>query len=142
MTDNTNNKRYSVEEQLQQQGAAPRVPVHNMEQNIVDPTPTKSNNNSNNLNRSKTVRANLGSAGSKMRGLFGGGGNKNKKEKERRMTTSATDENGFMTRPILSSSVSYGPGSEFQQAQNMIKGKLIFCEKKKGAYGLLLHTHT
>jgi hypothetical protein len=116
-------KRYSLEDSAAP--GAPRVPIHNMEQQQQLPTDPTPNTTKSNISRSKTVR-NLGSAGSKMRGLFGVGGGK-KKEKERRMTTSSTDENGFMTRPILSTSASYGPGSELQaqaQAQSAIKGKI------------------
>lgn len=105
------NKRYSLEE------SGPRVLSHDMNHPPLDisPTPSKS------IHRSKTVR-NLNSAGSKMRGLFK---SKNKDSapppttSNRRMTTS--DENGFVTRPTLATSASYGPGTE-QQHQ---KGKFL-----------------
>lgn len=100
----TDINRYSMEE------TAPKVPLHDNNNNAppldISPTPSKS------IHRSKTVR-NLNSAGNKMRGLFK---TKNKESSNittsgtRRMTT--TDENGFITRPILSTSVSYGPGNE------------------------------
>lgn len=94
-------KRQSLEE------TGPRVPVH--EELDISPTPSKS------VHRSKTVR-NLG----KVRGFFKP---KNKEStppptQARRMTTNA-DENGFVTRPVLSTSVSYGAeqqkGSVFEE---------------------------
>lgn len=108
---------------------APKVPVHENNNTAlpldISPTPSKS------VHRSKTVR-NLNSAGNKMRGLFK---SKNKESSNlptsnRRMTT--TDDNGFISRPILSTSVSYSPGSEnttqhHGQTFSHQKGNNIFC---------------
>lgn len=99
-------KRQSLEE------LGPRVPTHEMNNQPLDisPTPSKS------IHRSKTVR-NLNSAGSKMRGLFKSKNKEVPPTSNRRMTTS--DENGFITRPILSTSASYGPGTEHHQKGNL-----------------------
>lgn len=89
-------KRYSLED------SAPQVPLHEQTNQSLDisPTPSKS------IHRSKTVR-NINSAGNKMKNLFKS--KNNTKENNKQITT---DENGFITRPILSSSASYGPGND------------------------------
>lgn len=102
--------RYSLEDQQQQQ--PPQVPSH--EAFDISPTPSKS------VHRSKTVR-NLNSAGSKMRGLFKTKNTKNK-ESSTSSNSSGDDNTGFLTRPILSTSASYGPASasdnfHYQQQQ-------------------------
>lgn len=98
----TDINRYSLEDSA----AAPQVPAHNIAQAPsmdISPTPSKS------IQRSKTVR-NLNSAGNKMKGLFK---SKNKDSNNTQTIKKVTsDENGFITRPILSSSASYGPGSD------------------------------
>lgn len=99
--------RYSLEDQqqkpysAQQQQQPPQVPSH--EPFDISPTPSKS------VHRSKTVR-NLNSAGSKMRGLFKTKNTKNK-ESSTSSNSSGDDNTGFMTRPILATSASYGPTS-------------------------------
>ena len=99
----TDFKRYSLED------SAPQPPVHDNNQTppILDisPTPSKS------IHRSKTVR-NLNSAGNKMKGLFKTKNKDTNNANKSKNPVTITDENGFMTRPILSSSVSYGPGTE------------------------------
>lgn len=111
--------RYSLEDQQQQQTYSaqqqqqpPQVPSH--EAFDISPTPSKS------VHRSKTVR-NLNSAGSKMRGLFKTKNTKNK-ESSTSSNSSGDDNTGFLTRPILSTSASYGPTSasdnfHYQQQQ-------------------------
>lgn len=104
----TDINRYSLED-----SAAPQLPEHNSSAQPpnmdISPTPSKS------IQRSKTVR-NLNSAGNKMKGFFKSKNNKESSNNSDKQTNSkevvTTDQNGFMTRPILSSSASYGPGSE------------------------------
>ncbi|KAI8975315.1 hypothetical protein BDF20DRAFT_877948 [Mycotypha africana] len=90
----------------------PQIPAHEEQINLNDiaPQPSKSS-----LHRSKTVR-NLGSAGSKMRGLF----KSSKKDKKASIIALPTQSTGDLTasngnnsnhRPGLTSSASYGSNS-------------------------------
>lgn len=88
--------------QQQQQQQPPQVPSH--EPFDISPTPSKS------VHRSKTVR-NLNSAGSKMRGLFKTKNSKNKESSTSSNSSGDDNNTGFMTRPILATSASYGPTS-------------------------------
>ncbi|KAI7900244.1 uncharacterized protein BX663DRAFT_518010, partial [Cokeromyces recurvatus] len=101
----TDIRKYSLEEQQQQQqqqqlkAPPPQVPAHETPSFEISPVSSKST-----VQRSKTVR-NLNSAGSKMRGLF-----KSKKESANSHKKS-NDDNNLLTRPILSTSASYGPSN-------------------------------
>jgi hypothetical protein len=100
-------KRYSLEDQqqpiIEQQPIPPQVPIHEQQLSVISPTPSTSE-----VKRSKTVRNKLTGG---MKGFFNKN-NKNKDNKNTRANRSMTiEENGYVSRPVLSSSASYGSPS-------------------------------